>query len=70
MTDLTATELYERILRSLKENSAKFEKKRRAERNRRILVYLIFGLVFAAGTAFGVFLVTSRLLAQITDSLG
>jgi len=69
MTDLTADEMHDRILRSLKANSAEFEQKRRAKRNRRIQYYVLSGLIFVVGLALGVLLMTSRLFAQIADSL-
>jgi hypothetical protein len=59
MTDLTADEMYDRILRSLKENSAEFVRQERAEKTARLRKALVFCLVFAAGVAVGALLVTA-----------
>lgn len=53
MTDLTSDPKFERILRSLKENGAEFERKRHAERNGRIRRAFVICLVFAIGVAAG-----------------
>jgi hypothetical protein len=53
MTDLTSDPKFERILRSLKENSAEFDRKRQAQRNARIRQALVVCLVFAIGVAAG-----------------
>jgi len=59
MTDLTSDEMAERIIRSLKENSADFVRRHRARRTARLRKILLFCLVFAAGVATGAFLVTA-----------
>jgi ferric-dicitrate binding protein FerR (iron transport regulator) len=56
MTDVSANETVERVLRSLKENSAEFQRKRHAERNARIRKALVICLVFAIGLAVGALL--------------
>jgi hypothetical protein len=53
MTDLTSDQKFDRILHSLKENSAEFARKRHAQRNARIRQALVIGLVFAVGIAVG-----------------
>ena len=58
MTDLTADERAERIIRSLKENSAELARELRAERTARIRQVLVMGLVFVTGVAAGALLVT------------
>jgi hypothetical protein len=53
MTGLTSDELFERILRSLKENSAEFARKERARRMAPIR-RIVFGcLIFASGVIVG-----------------
>jgi hypothetical protein len=54
MTDLSSDELAERIIRSLKANSAEFARKERAQRLAPIRRVLVLGLVFAGGFAAGV----------------
>lgn len=56
MTDISAHELHDRILRSLKENSAEFQRRARAERFARIRLPLFVGLAFAAGIGVGMLL--------------
>jgi hypothetical protein len=59
MTDLTSRELSDRIIESLKENSADFKRQRHAQRNAKLYRILIVCLVFAAGLAVGVLLKTA-----------
>ena len=59
MTELTANEMAERIIRSLKENSAEFVRKERAQRLARVRKILLFFGVFAAGVAAGALLVAA-----------
>ena len=56
MTDLTAEEMAERIVRSLKDNSAKFERQRHAQRNAFVRRFLVVSLVFVVGVAAGALL--------------
>jgi hypothetical protein len=56
MSDVAADQLFERILRSLKENSAEFVREKRARRNARIRQIVYVAVVFAAGIALGVVL--------------
>lgn len=56
MTDLTSHEMAERIIRSLKENSADFERQRRAQRNAGLRRVLVITLVFAVGLTVGALL--------------
>ncbi len=56
MTDLTSPEVAERIIRSLKENSADFERQRRAQRNSSARRVVLIFLVFAVGLAAGILL--------------
>ena len=58
MTDLTADQMFDRILRSLKENSAEFVRKERARRMARVRQILLFSCVFATGVATGALLAT------------
>ncbi len=60
MTDRAADEISERIIRSLKENSAEFVRERRARQNARIRRILVMCLIFATGIAVGA-LITSAL---------
>jgi len=53
MSDVAADQLFERILRSLKENSAEFVREKRAQRNARIRQIVYVAVVFAAGVALG-----------------
>jgi hypothetical protein len=53
VTNLAADQKFDRILRSLKENSAEFESRRRAEQGARVRRVLAFCFVFAAGAAVG-----------------
>jgi hypothetical protein len=59
VTDLTADQMFDRILRSLKENSAEFVRKERDQRMARVRKILLFCCVFAAGVAAGALLVTA-----------
>jgi hypothetical protein len=56
VTDLTSHELAERIIRSLKENSADFERQRRAHRLASVRRILVITIIFAVGLAAGVLL--------------
>jgi hypothetical protein len=56
MTDLPSHEMAERIVRSLKQNSADFVRQRRAQRNARVYRILVVCLIFAAGLGVGVLL--------------
>ena len=56
MTDLTAEEMAERIVRSLKENSAKFERQRHAQRDAIVRRCLVVSIVFVVGVAAGALL--------------
>ena len=58
MTHLTNDELASAIIRSLKENSAEFQRRARAERFARIKLPLFAGLAFAAGIGVGMLLLT------------
>jgi hypothetical protein len=53
---------FERVLRSLKENSARFDDEQRARRQRRFHRGILFGLTFVAGLALGACLVLARAL--------
>jgi hypothetical protein len=55
VTDFTTSELRDRLLRSLQENSAEFVRKRQAEKTQRVRKYLAVGLTFAAGILVGMF---------------
>jgi len=59
MTDVAADQLFERILRSLKENSAEFARRERARRHARIRRIIFVCLVFASGVAAGALLMTA-----------
>ena len=59
MTDMTADEMYDRILRSLKENSAELAREERARRYAPVRRALVICLIFAAGVAVGALLVTA-----------
>jgi hypothetical protein len=56
MSDPTADKMFDRILRSLKENSAEFARKERAEQTARIRQVVYAGLVFAGGVVAGALL--------------
>jgi hypothetical protein len=56
MSDVAADQLFERILRSLKENSAEFARERRVRRNARIRQIVYVCVIFAAGLAIGALL--------------
>jgi hypothetical protein len=53
MTDLTADDTVDRVVRSLRENSASFERERRAARTAKFREIVLQGLVFAAGLVAG-----------------
>jgi hypothetical protein len=56
MTDLASREWADKIVRSLKENSADFKRQGQAERNAKISRALAVCLIFAAGLGVGVLL--------------
>jgi hypothetical protein len=56
MTDMTSHEWAEKIVQSLKENSADFKRQRQVERNAKINRALAVCLIFAAGLGVGVLL--------------
>lgn len=56
MSDVAADQLFERILRSLKENSAEFAREKHARRNARIRQIAYVGAIFASGVAIGALL--------------
>jgi hypothetical protein len=53
MTDLTSKELFERIQRSLSENSEEFARQRKAQRGAKVKWLLITAAIFAAGIVAG-----------------
>jgi hypothetical protein len=59
MTGLAADERAERIIRSLKENSAEFVQRDRAQRMAPVRIFIQNCLVFAAGVAVGALIVTA-----------
>jgi hypothetical protein len=56
MTDVAADQLFERILRSLKENSAEFVREKHAQRTARMRQIVFACAVFASGLALGAML--------------
>jgi hypothetical protein len=56
MTDQTSRELADRIIQSLKDNSADFVRQKQAKRNAKIYRVLFVCLIFAAGLGVGVLL--------------
>jgi hypothetical protein len=56
MTDLTTDEMAERIIRSLKENSAELARELRAERHVPYLRIAVKSMIFVAGLAASVLL--------------
>jgi len=58
MSELTADEMYDRIVRSLKANSAELAREQRAERNARVRYIAIVCGIFVAGAAAGALLMT------------
>jgi len=56
MSDLAADQLFERILRSLKENSAEFAREKRARRHARIRQIVYVCVLFAGGILVGALL--------------
>ena len=56
MSDVAADQLFERILRSLKENSAEFARKKHAQRSARIRQIVYVCVIFASGIALGALL--------------
>jgi hypothetical protein len=59
MTDMTSDEWAEKIIRSLRENSADFKRQRRTQRYAKARRILIVCLIFAAGLAAGILLKTA-----------
>jgi len=59
VTALTTDEVAERIIRSLKENSAELASELRAERHARVRRIAVMGLVFIVGVAAGALLMTA-----------
>jgi hypothetical protein len=59
VTALTTDEVAERIIRSLKENSAELAGELRAERHARVRRIAVMGLVFVIGVAAGALLMTA-----------
>jgi hypothetical protein len=56
MSDVAADQLFDRILRSLKDNNAEFAREKRAQRTSRVLKIPCVCVVFAAGIALGALL--------------
>jgi hypothetical protein len=56
MTELTSREWADRIVQSLKDNSADFKREERAKRNAKVRRILVVSLIFAAGLGVGVLL--------------
>jgi hypothetical protein len=56
MSDVAADQLFERILRSLRENSAEFARNKRAQRSARIRQIVYVCVIFASGIALGALL--------------
>jgi hypothetical protein len=67
MTPMTADEIYDRLLRSLKENSAELNRERRAERFRQFRTVLAGCLVFGIGAVVGGLIATSELGHRLVD---
>ena len=59
MTDLTANEMFKRIVRSLDENNAELARELRAERIAPIRRVAIMCLIFGAGVAAGALLMVA-----------
>jgi hypothetical protein len=53
MTDLTADDTVDRVVQSLQENSASFERERHSARTAKFRQITLQGLVFAAGLVAG-----------------
>jgi hypothetical protein len=56
MTQLTSREWADRIVQSLKDNSADFKREERAKRHAKVRRILVVSLIFAAGLGVGVLL--------------
>ena len=56
MSDVAADQLFERILRSLRENSAEFARNKRAQRSARIRQIVYVCVIFASGIVLGALL--------------
>ena len=67
MTPVTADEVYERLLTSLKENSTELNRERRRERLRRFQTMLAGCLVFGIGAIAGGWFATSELGHRLVD---
>jgi hypothetical protein len=59
MTDMSANEKFDRILRSLKENNAELAREQRSEQTARIRQITIMCIIFITGIAAGALLVTA-----------
>ena len=59
MTDLTADEMFNRLVRSLKENSAELARERRAEQSARVRQIAVVCIIFVTGVAAGALLMTA-----------
>jgi hypothetical protein len=59
MTDLTTDEMAERIIRSLRENSAELAREQQAQRSARVRQIVVVCLIFVTGVAVGALLVTT-----------
>jgi hypothetical protein len=74
MRPMTADEVYDRLLCSLKENSAELSRERRREHLRQYQTVLAGCLVFGIGAVVGGFFATSelghRLVAYVSKLLG
>ncbi len=53
MTDITANDTVDRVVRSLKDNGARFQREMRAAKFARFQQIILQGLVFAAGLVSG-----------------
>lgn len=67
MSDMTADEMVQRIIRSFKENSDLLERTRRAEKFGRIERNVLAVLLFISGLVLGTLPVTDRILANIAN---
>jgi hypothetical protein len=67
MTPITADEVYDRLLRSLRENSAELNREQRRERLRQFQTVLAGCLVFGIGAVVGGLFATSELGHRLID---
>jgi uncharacterized membrane protein YoaK (UPF0700 family) len=58
VTGLTTDEMAEKIIRSLKKNSAELANERRAKRTARVRQFVVMGFIFVVGVIAGALLVT------------